>query len=562
MFKSFALCSTLLAVLGCVPDEDGTAPEPTPGPGVIEPEAGVNRLTVSEENMRTVEPDTVRIELVHLEDGPGYLAIQADENGTPGPVLGVERVQPRRRNYVTVTLDAPLNARQRVWAVVYADAANTNQFSTDLPVAPGADGALQTPFDLYFQSTTTVEDSPYYQNPCPFEQWLDDPTDLFVDCRCSPNQVTLSICRSPNSPGQDTRYGDGPSLSDLPFDSRMRGGVVYPATGEVIFGVRWQDENHTSPGTIMAVNYTTGDRRIISGRWKDPNAGYEVFGDGPELAEPIDLELGPDGAIYAWAWRNDTTALDGVTIMRIDLETGARSQVWGINNPAFGQCSNGASNDTQTQFHKYAFTMDAAGNYYVATLKNGLPHSGRGIARISADGSACEYVTMDGVAEGNAFHPGIGEGYPVGQFNYYGLEIHEGALYSLNNGDLIRIDLQTGDRRRISGDGAGPGSKNIAGYYLQYNAEWDLMMASGMPMRPEFVGGVELDTGRVHTFAQCLNIEESNPFATDCFEGAAAPDGRGERQTWVLPNGNWLAAHSRGFALVEPRTGNSYVLSN
>lgn len=551
-----------LAAAACVPADDEASPN-TPTPQQPGQPSVANELALSAEHETTTDPHKLYVERVHLDPYPGFVSIHADDNGAPGAVLAHERVQPRRRNYVTVDLEAPLQARQDLWVVVRLDPDNTNTFDEALPIATDPAGAeLIARLPLYFQSTTTVEDSPYYQYPCPFEQWLEDPTDLPVDCRCSPNVVGLDICKPPSNPGQDEHFGEGPSLSVLPFDSRMRGGVVYPATGEVIFGVRWQDENHTSPGVIMAVDYTTGARRIISGRWKDPNAGYEVYGEGPELNEPIDVELGPDGALYAWAWRNDTTAQDGVNIMRIDLETGDRRQVWGINNPAYGQCSNGADNDTDTQFHKYAFTMDDAGNFYVATIKNGRPSSGRGIARIAADGSGCDYVTMDGVEEGNAHFPGIGGGYPVGQFNYYGMEIHDGALYALNNGDLIRVDLATGDRRRISGDGAGPGSKNVAGYYLQYNPEWDLMMVSGMPMVPEFVGGIDLETGTVYTFAQCLNIAPGNPFATDCFEGAAAPNGRGERPTWVLPNGLWLAGHGRGFTLIEPRTGNSYTLSN
>lgn len=557
------IVTAAVALAACEPQEGSMVDLPG-APPTAAPAANSNALEVSEENKRTVEPQTVYVERVHLEESPGYLAIHADEGGAPGAVLGFERVQPRRRNSVTVELEAPLNARQDIWAVAYLDVANTNEFDAGMPIATTLDGApLSQKYPLYFQSTTTVEDSPYYQYPCPFEQWLDDPTDFFVDCRCAPNVVGLDICTAPDSGGNTMLFGEGPRIKTMPFDSRARGGAVRPESKEVIFGLRWQDENHTSPGTIMAVNYVTGDRRIISGRWKDPNAGYEVYGDGPEMMEPMDLEIGPDGAAYVFAWNDDTTAVNGVSILRVDLETGDRTRVWGARNPDFPQCDNGGSppSTTEVQFHRYGFTMDPDGNFYMNTISNGRPHSGRGILRIDADVSTCSYVTMDGVEEGNAYHPSVGEGYPVGQFNYYGLEWHEGALYSLNNGDLIRIDAETGDRRRIAGDGAAANSKAMVGHYLQWNPEFELMMVSGMSMVPEFVGGANIETGEVFTFGNCLNPAPNNHYTTDCFEGSAAPLGRSERQTWVLPNGNWIAAHGKGFVIIEPRTGNSHILS-
>ncbi|MCB9536549.1 MAG: hypothetical protein H6704_09805 [Myxococcales bacterium] len=523
-----------------------------------------NELSITDENRLTWDPEAIEVARAYLEVQQGYLAVHIDDDGQPGELLGAQRVGPRMVARTRVELGRRLAATQRLHVILHLDEPRNSRYDPEDPIALSATGEpLVLIYDLAFQSTTTAVDSPYYAYPCPLEQWREDPTDLVADCRCGPNVVALDICKSSTHASQDERFGAGPRIDALPQDHIIRGGFVDAMANEIVFGVRWQDQNHVDPGVIMAVDYVTGDRRIVSGRWVDPNEGYVVYGEGPELHEPYHTLRGPDGNIYSYTWRDDTTDIDGVQIVRIEPATGDRTLVWGSRNPAHGQCTNGAEppGTQDVQYWKYGFAMDPEGNYYLPTIANGRPAAGRGILRISADGSACTWVTMDGAAPGNLYEAGIGQGYPVDQFNYEGMGWHDGFLYATNNADLIRIDPATGDRRRVAGVGVADASGAVVGRFLEWNPHWDILMFSGKLGPPDVVGGVDLATGTVYQFAQCLNIAENNPFATDCYEGAASTAGLSERPTFVLPDGNWVSAHGNGFALVEPRTGNSVMLS-
>ena len=112
-----------------------------------------------------------------------------------------------------------------------------------------------------------------------------------------------------------------------------------------------------------------------------------------------------------------------------------------------------------------------------------------------------------------------------------------------------------------AGVGAADDSGAVVGRFIEWNPHWEILMFSGKLGPPDVVGGVDLATGTTNQFAQCLNIADNNPFATDCYEGAASSAGLSERPTFVLPDGDWVSAHGNGFALVEPRTGNSVMLS-
>ncbi len=216
-------------------------------------------------------------------------------------------------------------------------------------------------------NSMTDTTSPYYLKACSFGMYVDAQTNLYMDCRCrkdhssDPTSLNGSIlnCWTVESawgPG-NLRQAAGPHLYTI--EPLVLGGLISETHGEVFSAIQYTDPNYTGGGLVVAYNYETGDRRIVSGRYKDPVTGYVEYGSGYKSFRMVsgvpreetihnyifDIEMGNDGMLYTYG--NGT--LENVEIVRVNPTSGERTLVWRVEQTdgsvsPFGQCYGVAHN--------------------------------------------------------------------------------------------------------------------------------------------------------------------------------------------------------------------------
>ncbi len=308
-------------------------------------------------------------------------------------------------------------------------------------------------------------DKEHYVRGCDNEIYMHAQTTLQIDCRCNRSNMDLPHCRAtPDAYDRlGLRLGSGPVTRDINFQ-QWGGGFLDPVEKELVVSVHYTggEAPGIKPGAIYAVNYETGDRRVLSGSYYDEEGRHDVGGgytfEGEAFPFLVDLELGPDGQIYAAG--SDT--LDNVEITRVDPETGDRALVWRRQNEAnagdagypFGQCWSGRVSNlypggfSPVQYALRAFTMDAEGNFYL-----GFHNDGVGVVKISSDGSTCAVLSRWASRNNTAPLPDVGAG-PTFQYDQIsGMLHHGGEVYAVTEDTLIAIDEESGDRRVFSNAG-------------------------------------------------------------------------------------------------------------
>ena len=296
-------------------------------------------------------------------------------------------------------------------------------------------------------------DSPFAQYSCAGADEIGNPTGLDTDCRCGINQVVaagLPQCQRPRVvfDNQVHRFGEGPRIGG---DGRLRGGFVEADDRELIIAGDWSNATGKH-GYIWAIHMDTGDRRIISGSFVDPSAGFVLttVGTGINFNEPYNIKKGPDGAYYV----ADNMLVGKVRVIRVDPATGDRTLVWDSNNlEDFGWCPHNNPSDSmqaspQEDIYVRSFTMDDDGNFYFANLAGGRG-SGVAILKVSPDGQTCSDVTRSGASGSNLYVGNeTGGGFAVVQGNYAALSIRGDSLFIVNQltNQLIEVDLATGTR--------------------------------------------------------------------------------------------------------------------
>ncbi|PJF40001.1 MAG: hypothetical protein D6737_07565 [Chloroflexi bacterium] len=169
-----------------------------------------------------------------LSDGPGFLVIHADNDGSPGPVLGVQPVNDGLNLDVTVTLDEP--ATNVVWPMLHVDTGEvgTYEFGTvegaDAPAM--ADGSVVT-FPINAAPSMQLEDTPIIEAMMGFGPHIVIDS-LLID---APGWVALHIDNGEGGPGPV--IGTAPLLHDdfnhglnkhvvVEFDPAMATETVFP----------------------------------------------------------------------------------------------------------------------------------------------------------------------------------------------------------------------------------------------------------------------------------------------------------------------------------------------
>jgi len=452
------------------------------------------------------------------------------------------------------------------------------------------------------QSSVNDTTSPYWHKGCTFVEYLDNPTDLLMDCRCR-----LDIGSDPTKdPGpidrcwpigdawnEGVREGAGPHLHHLTFGN-FYGGAIDKNRHEIFVPFQYTDSTHQNAGMVVAFNYQTAARRIVSGDYPDPQGGiiangsgyqYDVFVSGsstPHQHRYITRVVQDDdatGTLYTFG----SNGLDNVEIVRVDPDTGARTLVWarereGTTPSPFGQCyselPNAAFPTSQQplQFERRAFAKDANDNFYLAYIGGSAgKSSGDGIVEISADGSSCTIISAWNPGPDTTRSGPVGSGFAPQHGTIQGMFIKDGGIYAHHwiAGALVRHDLVTGNRTVVSNvDGSvGTGDPALGQSNFFWDATRSLLMTSGSPA-PHTVVAVDLATGN-RQFV--LAGSKTSPLVPTVYDVVRLHHG-------VMINGNvtsfgtvlmdpddndilFMTMEGGGLAKLEISTGNSYIFS-
>ena len=347
--------------------------------------------------------------------------------------------------------------------------------------------------------------------------------------------------------------GSGPPLWAYPMiDSDWYGGWLDPVSREFYGLVLWTNSLHSKSGSVVSFNLDTGARRVVSGLYNGPDdAPVVAYGSGYE--SPNSVTAGPDTQPLTAANALRPTP-DGMLrtlgvgttgegqnrsaeIVEIDPATGERTLIWqsrtddrfpyedGAEVPTWdtGQCLSHQYGTSRVNEHvainARAFAVGPEGNMYLSFYQT---YDGAGIIELSPDGTSCRIVSRWGARD---FRLGTEDTVPapddigapsnpdVARASIYGLMVHEGGVYGVTGpaGDMLRIDIATGDRTMVSEDTSASGFGGIGEANIFYDDTRDYIFAMGT--HAPYVGAViDPDTGfREPIFADPSVVQNDTP---------------------------------------------------
>lgn len=358
-------------------------------------------------------------------------------------------------------------------------------------------------------SSLEVSDGPYPDMQCAGSIGPDaiyyqtHKTSYEVDCRCpqGSSEPGTKYCSAPyGAAAGGFHLGTGPRVSDQ-VSGGIEGCATDYATKEVYFGVNWGDFLDSTRGYIMAVDATTGNRRIVSGSYNTTTDGVAHVGAGNRFDTIKDMGLGPDGFLYVFevslpgggAQPDDTNPdLQGRSIYKVNLTTGERTLVWNQNtaaHPEFVSCPNGnpiPSGIQVVDIQIHGFELDENGDFIMATNDNTAPQAGEGFVKVGHDGKSCTWITRSGTKPGNLLYDvteGAGSGVTVAAGFDSGFGYRDGFIYATDflTKRLYKVNVATG-QRQILWSGAQPAVGNGPGvgvWQFFYYPHFGLWIAAG-----------------------------------------------------------------------------------
>lgn len=452
-------------------------------------------------------------------------------------------------------------------------AGNTQQWPT-LEDCPENEPICNPDGSLTCVSSVRDITSPWSSRSCPNADEIGNPTSLDTDCRCGINQVSASglpQCQRVTVVYDrgEAFFGSGPRF---PRNGTLRGGFIHTESRELIVANQWSDASGAY-GILWGVDLDTGDRRILSGTFLDPSAGFArtTIGDGVDFTRPYHALEGPDGMVYV----ADNLRVGQVRVIRVDPATGDRELAWDSSDrDNWGWCEHRSPRASDQQqpaedIRTRTFAMDAEGNFYFGNQQGGR-NSGIAVLRISPDGQTCSDLTRSGATQSNGYvNNGTGTGYDVVQGDYSALSVQGDVMYAVNmvNNTLIAIDMATGNRRLISAAsssqrvGSGPtGRDGIPNYYTFADPlDDDHVWVVGDEGKTLMVR-VQLSTGNRNPISPELNQPKWERFV----HGPIFVGNLGAGGMWFDPEDPdrvYFAHDTRGIVVAEISTKNNRILS-
>jgi hypothetical protein len=341
-----------------------------------------------------------------------------------------------------------------------------------------------------------------------------DPTDpnagepLEIDCTDDAFEGE-DLC-SPDRWLDDTvHFGEGPSLAGVPgFAYGFNSGSVDGLT--LYVGAHYGFDTVTSvtmgrKGVVLGIDLVTGDRELVAGELfyaeDDPRnvaRGTHTRLDGStgEMGHVMDVRSGADGMLYALT---SPDSADHARIVRVDPSTGDSVQIWD-NEGDSGQCAFSPTDDRNVLATPWSMDLADDGGFYL-TFSNNPAAAGLGIMKVSADGSACEFVMRNtssteipgrGVFLENPTCAEDGPSCPTGG-QLKSVRLHDGSLWTIldQTAAIYRIDPATGDHERLIG-GPAPevGSGEAGAKWMAFDSDdpaalWTIgdFIGESMPIR-------------------------------------------------------------------------------
>lgn len=415
------------------------------------------------------------------------------------------------------------------------------------PLPCGARGAPPPPDCV---SSLKDPQSPHWSRACPLKQHLEHKTALVADCRCFQNCAPrdgIDVCKRPQDLARaGVHVGAGPSLAGA-HDAHYSGGFVDAEAGELVVAAYWGGGS-ARRGLVLAVDLATGDRRVVSGRWLDEAGTERGRGEGADFQYLVDVQRGPDGALYAWSDPADPSSHE---ILRVDPKSGARTLVWKSRAPAFGQLRAG-DGKTMVQTHDHGFGLDADGGFFVGVSN---PQTGHGVMKVSADGKTCRPVALS--SKDAALARGAG---PELRGFVQGYTLHGGKLHAFTQQphQLLEIDPATGDRKVLL---KGNASGAMGSRWAAWDSTHALWWTAGAMNTVTLVGFDPATRKVLNVFKTCGDA--AFPWFPLCATGPAQINSLNYGGIWKHPSQDrvLMAQDSVGIVELELATGNSRVLS-
>lgn len=357
---------------------------------------------------------------------------------------------------------------------------------------------------------------------------------LPVDCLDRKNRSESPACKGAF---KESPTGAGPHLWDQAGLSQdWTNGYVDAKNDRLIVGGRWGTGTQNL-GALVAVDLTSGNRKIISGAVYDPRKGAAVTGTGDEIGQVHGVASMPGGAAIVLS-SLQADRVEPMQLVRVDLETGARTALWRTDGKKGGACIPPIGASFSVDAGQIA--TDAAGNVYVV---GSVPAVGAGIFKITADGTKCSVVSYAGSGLEAKNRRGAGPDWSTASLR--DLLLRDGAMYALDPGTraIYKVDLSSGDREIVTRDNT-PGRVGTGPYIAQ-------------------TGFDRFSDGRFVT------QDNQNVVLVDGASGnrtelaTANAWGPTRWRVWTIPGRKiGIAAVGLGFAKVDFATGNANLFSN
>lgn len=424
-------------------------------------------------------------------------------------------------------------------------------------------------FGLLAQSAIANDSS--YINPnvkygdrsCPLDQHLKYKTSFEADCRCGKNSSKsfgLEECMRPTEVAlnRGSTIAEGPSFATYQ-NAHISGGFIDYDNNELIASVYW-DNSKDAKGLVVAYNLDDWSRRFISGEAQDEYGNMEIA-EGPKFHLLKDIQPGPDGNWYAfnYVYRKNTKESfgSGPVIYKVNPKDGKRSIVWEARNGEYGQCPSGRKSikresQKYVQYTQEVFAVDPNDGSYVVSFNNSKM-GGTGFARVSKDGSQCDFISLSGARDDNLK---VGRGFDM-RGPMLGAYLHNGKLYTHSTGEktLFEIDPKTGNRKALMKKAPKP----QAWRHIQWDEKRNVFWISGK-MNSAMVTAWKPGSKKVLiTDKSCSGRDEWASWFNVCKEGPLATLTLNYGPMWLNKNtGTLLFGYDAvGIVEYEPETGNS-----